>query len=260
MRVIVFDCETAHARVTMPDNKVKRVPIILEAGAIVSNLRGLIQPSFLPYDVMIKEVIERRDELDFTYTPHKQEFLANMDSPLNGIRPVSWENFTKCLQYFFGQDEVVFAAYNLNFDKSAIENTCRFVTGEEFQWPANVRFLDLWTAATDTFMQSRDYAETCDRQEWYTETGYYKTSAEAAYRYLTGNHDFNEAHTALDDCLTENVILAAIFSRKEWRDKLTWETRAFPWRNAQKYNTEHASRAESGGRKKPLRNLLNKLL
>ena len=42
---------------------------------------------------------------------------------------------------------------------------------------------------------------------------FFKTSAEASYRYLQDKYDFDEAHTALDDAIIETYILSQIAKR-----------------------------------------------
>ena len=55
----------------------------------------------------------------------------------------------------------------------------------------------------------------CQENGWITESGkYYKTSAETAFRFISRNLDFDEAHTALDDAAIESELLARIMKDK----------------------------------------------
>lgn len=47
----------------------------------------------------------------------------------------------------------------------------------------------------------------CDENGYYTESGNYSTTAETVYRFITGNTDFIEEHTALSDSKIEADIL-----------------------------------------------------
>ena len=58
------------------------------------------------------------------------------------------------------------------------------------------------------------YKKQCLNNEMLTASGtFFKTSAEATFRYLVDKYDFNEAHTALDDATIETYILSQIAKR-----------------------------------------------
>lgn len=62
---------------------------------------------------------------------------------------------------------------------------------------------------------TEDFQEFCDTHGLYTETGNYSTTAETVYKYITGNTDFIEAHTALADSVIEAEILNKIVANSE---------------------------------------------
>jgi len=73
---------------------------------------------------------------------------------------------------------------------------------------------DLWGLATTHLLNTVSYKKSCLNNNMLTASGtYFKTSAEASYRYLTDKYDFDEAHTALDDAIIETYILAQIAKR-----------------------------------------------
>lgn len=49
----------------------------------------------------------------------------------------------------------------------------------------------------------------CEKNELFTDSGNYSTTAETVYKYITNNIDFVESHTALDDAIIETSILFA---------------------------------------------------
>jgi len=70
---------------------------------------------------------------------------------------------------------------------------------------------DLWGLSCEHLINNDCYKETCKANDWLTASGqYYKTSAETTYRFIKGNDDFIESHTALDDATIESEILAEI--------------------------------------------------
>lgn len=88
---------------------------------------------------------------------------------------------------------------------------------------------DIWALACEYIMDSDEYRDFAWEEGWITDSGkYYKTSAEVAYRFLSRNREFVEAHTALDDAEIESEILASII-RKD-KKKLKMGIVAFPFR------------------------------
>ena len=51
------------------------------------------------------------------------------------------------------------------------------------------------------------YQDFCERLKLFTESGNYSTTAESVYRYVSGNTEFIEEHTALADSEIELEIL-----------------------------------------------------
>ena len=63
------------------------------------------------------------------------------------------------------------------------------------------------------FMIDDNFKAFCDENGYLTETGNYSTTAETVYRYLTGNTEFIEDHTALSDSEIESDILLECIKR-----------------------------------------------
>ena len=79
---------------------------------------------------------------------------------------------------------------------------------------------DLWGLSCQHILNCDEYKQMCIDNEWETASGkYFKTSAETAYRFLSGKTDFDEAHTAIDDCDIEAELFAEIVKRT----KNKWE-------------------------------------
>lgn len=68
--------------------------------------------------------------------------------------------------------------------------------------------IDLWGVACESLINNVTYKRGCLENKMITESGkFFKTSAEATYRYLQDRYDFVEAHTAIDDAEIESLIL-----------------------------------------------------
>ena len=88
---------------------------------------------------------------------------------------------------------------------------------------------DLWGLSCQHILNCDEYKQMCIDQKWETASGkYFKTSAETAYRFLSGNAEFVESHTAIDDVDIESQLFAEIVKRT----KNKWEIgiEFFPFR------------------------------
>ena len=103
-------------------------------------------------------------------------------------------------------------AYNCNFDTDKFEKTADKFKIEN---PLNgLPILDIWAFAVNYICRTDEYIEWAKANEMFTESGcYIKTSVESVVKYLTNNLDFEEEHTALDDCGWETEILVECIKR-----------------------------------------------
>lgn len=88
---------------------------------------------------------------------------------------------------------------------------------------------DLWGLSCEHLLNCDEYKQMCLDQKWETASGkYFKTSAETAYRFLSGNLTFDESHTAIDDCDIESQLFAEIVKRT--KNKWDLGIEFFPFR------------------------------
>lgn len=131
----------------------------------------------------------------------------------------------------------IVCAYNLGFDKRALNNDCRYITGSMVRWffPYGTEFVDIWNMACSSFLRSKWFIKWAIKNNYVSEKGNIKTSAEVAYRYITKNTEFAEAHTGLEDCKIEMEILKKVLTG---RMKYDTEINAGCWRIPQKRREE----------------------
>ena len=73
------------------------------------------------------------------------------------------------------------------------------------------KLFDLWGLSCEHLINNPEYKQTCIDKGWTTASGkYFKTSAETTFRFIMGEHDFDEAHMAIDDADIESVIFSKI--------------------------------------------------
>ena len=88
--------------------------------------------------------------------------------------------------------------------------------------------VDVWQVAVKLLANKYVYKALCADFPMLTASGlYFRTSAEAIFRFIGEDLSFNEAHTALEDATIETAILAKCFATRKKIDK---GITAFPFR------------------------------
>lgn len=146
----------------------------------------------------------------------------------------------KTIKRIFAEDcamwnvQAVFA-YNTRFDLTALNNVIRYITKSEqrYFFPFNIELWDAMKMVNDTLAKQSSYKRYCVEHGYLTahKTPRPRVTAEIVTRYLTGEHDFDESHTGLEDVRIEAKILAYCFTQhKAMRKKLFDNQRDFyPW-------------------------------
>lgn len=104
------------------------------------------------------------------------------------------------------------AAHNAGFDLRALNNTQRYITKSKYRYfmPYGIEWWDTLKMAQDIFTKKKMYRVYCEENGYMTKhkTPRVRLTAEILHRYLTGNNDFDESHTGLEDVMIEKDILA----------------------------------------------------
>jgi DNA polymerase III epsilon subunit-like protein len=107
---------------------------------------------------------------------------------------------------------VAVVAHNALFDYSATNATQRYITKSKYRYffPYGTVFYDTLKMAQDTICKQKSYINYCFENGYVTKhkNPRPRATAEIIYRYITGQHDFSEAHTGLEDVLIEAKIFA----------------------------------------------------
>lgn len=115
--------------------------------------------------------------------------------------------------------------------------------------------VDLWGVACNRLINIDKYRNFCLDNDLVTASvQYFKTSAETSFQYLGKQHDFIEAHTALEDAKIEAAILAKALKK----GKVEPYVEAFPFRNLG--TTFNYAQEKKPKYKKQLRQLLNEYI
>lgn len=128
-------------------------------------------------------------------------------------------------------------AYNMNFDKRALNNDIRYISKSWLRWffPYSTEFKCIWHMACTSILNRPSYINFALKNNLISEKGNILTNAECAYKYITKNTDFKESHTGLEDVEIETAIMAYCF-----RQHKKFETKPYSacWRIVQKKRKE----------------------
>lgn len=96
-------------------------------------------------------------------------------------------------------------AYNSSFDEKVFNFNCDwYKCNNPFD---TIQIHDIRGYAHQFICNEESYRAYCEENDLYTESGNYSSTAEAVYRFISGDDDFNEEHTALNDSIIETFIL-----------------------------------------------------
>lgn len=201
MNIFLFDTETVGLQ---PFN------FVYDIGWLITDKQGNIQQR---RNFLVREVLTDPKRMMSAFFA-KKIFSYYVPALDNGkIRLTPWETILH-IMYEDLKDCDVVAAYNIGFDLAALRNTTDILNHGEEILLDDFKILCLWNFACRTLLSSRNYRGVARANGWLSSAGNFKSSAECVYRYITGEHNFIESHTALDDCLIENEIMTRAFARK----------------------------------------------
>lgn len=107
---------------------------------------------------------------------------------------------------------------NPNFDKN------NFVFREK-KYP----LFDVMALSCEHLINNDEYKQTCIDNGWKTKSGkYFPITAEKVYAYASGNYDFEEAHTAIEDAEIESFLFSLV--TKKTKHNFTKGLIYFPFR------------------------------
>lgn len=275
---LILDCETAtlpHAIDYIGEQR-KRIsiakPLIYDLGWQVVDRAGRV---YAKKNYLISEIFSVPSVFDTAYYKDKRPiYLEKLDK--GEILLTDWRTAVRELVEDMDAVEGV-GAYNAMFDfKKAIPFTELYISelySPDFhKWldfqnsrcdgiaqgglkpPANSEFdpeifrfrgksyplFDLWGLSCEHILNTDDYKNACLENGWATASGkYFSTTAENAFRFFTGQNEFDEAHTALNDAEIESLLFAEIAKRtkNKWENGITY----FPFRllgTVERYCTE----------------------
>ena len=136
--------------------------------------------------------------------PQYWEDIKNGNRVLKSFRSI--ERIFRRVCRDWGVD--TFVAHNARFDYIALQTTKRYITTskERFFFPYGSKFVDTLKLSREVFGKNETYRNFCVTNNYVTNYGQNRYTAEVIYRFLTNCNDFVEEHTGLADCMIEKEI------------------------------------------------------
>lgn len=113
-------------------------------------------------------------------------------------------------------------AHNARFDYRSTAKTQRYLTKSKYRYflPYGTEIWDTLKMAREVLKNDVDYDNFCYDNNYVTKRGCKRFTAEILYRFFTGDNDFVESHTGLEDVTIEKVIFAECMARGAESGKL----------------------------------------
>lgn len=194
--------------------------IVFDTETIDIEERLIYDLAFLVYDTeqkkklyeinfIIEEVYDNKPLFESAYYANKRPIYEDLLSSGKAIK-TKW---IYALRHFYHIARLYkvdyIMAYNLQFDKGAIEHTTQKFNK---QYHIFNHFMELtkvaclWKNAANTIMQAETFREYIEKNQLYTPKGYRQGTVEVVYNYLHSDNRV-QSHTAIDDINQELDIL-----------------------------------------------------
>ena len=194
-------------------------PICYDVGFAVVDREGAIYET---HSFVVAEVFLNEELMASAYfiekVPQYWKDIKNGTRKLakfNTIRKVLAETMKK-----YNTNIVI--AHNARFDYRSTAKTQRYLTKSKYRYflPYGTEVWDTLKMAREVLKNDVDYDNFCYNNNYVTKRGRKRFTAEILYRFFTGDNDFVESHTGLEDVTIEKVIFAECMARGAESGKL----------------------------------------
>ena len=188
--------------------------------------------------VVAETILDMKDTMKSAYfaekIPNYWEDIKNGTREIKSIYKIRKE--VKDLMNKYNVKKV--GAYNMGFDKRALNNVMRYTTKSFCRWffPFGTEFFCIWHLATQTLLQQKTFFKMAEKNGWFSEKGNLLTNAEVTYNYIKKMSDFQEEHKGLEDVKIEIEIMAYCFRQHK---KMNTNINTSCWRLVQKAYKEY---------------------
>ena len=197
-------------------------PIVFDIGGAVHDKKGKVLETF---SFIIKEVFYEMPELMqecfyLTKIPQYNAQIYKGERQVVSLYEAKRHIDELCEKYHIK----AIIAHNARFDYRATTTTQRYITKSKYRYflPYGIEIWDTLKMAQDTICKQKSYIKWCIEHNYTKKNGAPRATAEILYKYITGNNDFVESHTGLEDVLIEKEIFAHCMNQHKKMRKNVW--------------------------------------
>ena len=206
---LMIDTETCNGIAT--DNGLDlSQSLVYDIGCAIVDKKGNIyeEQSFVIADIFIG----LKDVMKSAY--YAKKIPMYWDDIKNGTRQLVTLHTARTiiLDMMSRYNTTIMVAHNAGFDARALNITERYVSKSKYRYffPYGFEWFDTLKMATDIYGNQPSYKRFCESNDYMTKhrTPRVRLTAEILHRYLSGDNDFAESHTGLEDVKIEAQIFA----------------------------------------------------
>lgn len=226
--VLVVDTETANTLTTGNGKLDMSNVLVYDCGWQVVDTHGTVykSASYINRDIFVHE----RELMRTAYYAHK---IPRYVKDLREGRRKMADTYEIRKAMLADMEEygiIHIAAHNARFDLNALNGTQRYVTKSRFRYwfPYGTEIWDTMKMANSVICKMPTYRKFCEENGYFTPTGQVKKTAEILWRFVSGDNDFEESHTGLEDVTIEAQIMAYCFRQHKHMEKELFQEKEKP--------------------------------
>ncbi len=181
-------------------------PIVYDIGGCIHDKKGNIYEtfSFIIYETFygMKELM--KSAYYANKIPQYEEQIKSGERKVVRFNTAKQKIKELCDEY----EVKAIIAHNARFDYRSTTRTQRYLTKSKYRYflPYGIPIWDSLKMAKDTICKQPTYQKWCAKNNFLTKNGKPRATAEILYKYISGDIDFKEDHTGLEDVFIEIAI------------------------------------------------------
>lgn len=220
--ILVVDTETANTITTENGQLDMSNVLVYDCGWQVIDTHGNVykSQSWINREIFIYE----RELMQSAYYAHKiPRYVQDLQE---GKRKMGdfWEIRRAMIADMEEYRIIEVAAHNARFDITALNITRRWLTKSKWRYffPYGVEVWDTMKMARSVICKMPTYKRFCQENGYITKNNRLRVTAEILYRFISGNNNFQENHTGLEDVAIEAQILAYCYRQHKKMQKVLY--------------------------------------